>query len=340
MQSWYYAVGSLVVGKVIVKEEGEKRIMGLLDNIKEEAKKSGQSKGKFLYFAEGAKKRIRFLTDLEDGLEIVFHDSYEQGINVPCQEQYGKACPYCEQEGLRTRNLYAWSVYDYESKDVKILMQAANSFTAVPAIMALYETYGTVLDRDFVISRTGKGQTTAYAVVPMDKNKFRNTKVKALSNKAILQALAKAYPADDVDSDDDFEDIKPKSKAKKSSKKQVEEELNYSEMTAKELYELCEEREIEAEPKMKAKYYIQLLEEYDEENESEDDDWDEDEGDKEEVDYSEMSAKELYELCKERKIDVLPKKSEKYYVKQLEEYDKAQDDWDDEDEDDEDEWED
>lgn len=55
-------------------------------------------------------------------------------------------------------------------------------------------------------------------------------------------------------------------------------------------------------------------------------------------DYSEMSVKELYALCKERGIKVEPKKVAKYYIKQLEEYDDAQDDWGDED--DEDDWED
>lgn len=51
-----------------------------------------------------------------------------------------------------------------------------------------------------------------------------------------------------------------------------------------------------------------------------------------------MSAKELYKLCKERDIEVAPKKSENYYIKKLEAYDEAHEDW--EDEDDEDDWED
>ena len=105
-------------------------------------------------------------------------------------------------------------------------------------------------------------------------------------------------------------------------------------MSAKELYNLCEDRGIEAEPKMKPSYYINLLEEYDEEN-SDSDDWEEED---EEVDYSEMTAKELYKLCQERDIEALPKKSEKYYINLLKENDKAHDDWeeDDSDEDEED----
>lgn len=274
--------------------------MGILDRIKEESKKSGQSKGKFIYFREGEKKRIRFLCDFEEGMEITFHDSYEQGINVPCQEMYGKDCKYCEQEGLRTRSLFAWSVYDYDAKEVKILMQAVNNCTAVPALMALYENYGTLLDRDIVVTKTGKQQNTTYAVVPMDKNKFRNEKAKALSDKALLKYLAQAYPADGDDDEYEDDDEEEKDTKKKPSKGKGKSPMNKPEPA------------------------------------DDEDDWDDDDGD-EEVDYDDMSAKELYGLCKERGIDVPPRKPEKFYIKQLRENDKAKEDWSD-DEDDEDDW--
>lgn len=317
--------------------------MGLLDNIKGEVKKSGQSKGKFIYFREGEKKRIRFLNDMEDGMEISFHDSFAKGVNVPCQEIFGRDCPYCEDEELRTRNLYAWSVYDYEAKEVKIFMQAVNNCTAIPAIMALYETYGTLLDRDFVLTKTGQAQNTTYSVVPMDKNKFRNTKVKALSEKSILKYLDQAYPADDSEADDEDENRKGAKKGKKPAKKKSqdwdEDEMDYSELSPRELYQLCEDRDIEAEPKMKAKYYIDLLEAADEGLDNDEDDWDDEESG--EQDYSSLSPKELYQLCEERGLECRPKKSAKYYINLLEEDDKAHDDWDDEEsDDDEDEWED
>ena len=115
-------------------------------------------------------------------------------------------------------------------------------------------------------------------------------------------------------------------------------------MSVKELYKLCEDREIECEPKMKAKYYIELLEEYDEngglpwktpDDDSSDDEWDEEETSK----YEGKSAKELYKLRQERKIEAMPKKNETYYINLLEEDDKAHDDWDEEDDSDEDdEW--
>ena len=116
-------------------------------------------------------------------------------------------------------------------------------------------------------------------------------------------------------------------------------------MSAKELYALCKERDIDAKPKKTVDYYVGLLEEWRGDNsepDEEEDNWDDEDEDEGAPDYSEMSTKELYQLCKERKIDVMPKKPAKYYIAQLEEYDRAQGDWgDDEDDyDDDQEWED
>ena len=237
--------------------------MGLIDKIKSDAKKSGNNKGKFMYFKEGQKIRIRFLNDMEEGMEIVFHDSYAKGVNVPCQEIFGRACPYCDDEEMRTRSQYAWSVWDYDAKEVKIFMFPVNQCSPVPALVALFETYGTLTDRDYIVSVSGKQQNKTFSVIPMDKVKFRNDKAKPLSEKTILKYLDKAYPCEDTE--DDIED--------------EEEESDYSEMSPKELYQLCKKRDIEAEPKKSAKYYIVKLEEYDKaqddwaDDEEDDDDW-------------------------------------------------------------------
>lgn len=269
--------------------------MGLVDKIKNDVKKAGTNKSKFIYFREGVKQRVRFLTDMDDGMEVTFHDSYEAGVNVPCQEYFDRSCPYCEEEGLRTRSQYIWSVWNYETNEVQLFMFPVNNCSPIPALMAMYENYGTICDRDYVISSSGKQQNKTFSVVPMDKVKFRNTKAKAFSEQTILKLLDKAYPCDNVEDDEEDEVPKkraPKSTGNKSSKKSKVEEDEYEE-----------------------------------------DDWED-----EELDYTEMSPKELYNLCKERGIDVEPRKPAKYYINELEEYDDAQDDWAEDDE--EDDWED
>ena len=273
--------------------------MGLLDKIKNDAKKSGQNKSKFIYFREGQKQRIRFLQDMDEGMEIVFHDSFEQGINVPCQELFGRECKYCDDSDLRTRSQYCWSVWNYETSEVQLFMFAVNNCSPVPALVSMYEAYGTLLDRDYVMSVSGKQQNKTFSVVPMDKVKFRNTKAKPYSKKAVLQFIDKAWPSDE-ESDEDDEDYTPKKKQPKSTKKTRDD--------------------------------YDVEDDYDEDVDVDDEDEDDDN------DYESMSAKELFQLCKKRKIDAMPKKSQKYYIKLLEEYDEAQSDWGDDE--DEDEWED
>lgn len=247
--------------------------MGLVDDIKNQVKKSGTNKGKFLYFKSGTKIRVRFLDDMDEGHKVKFHDSYAAGINVPCQEEFGHECPYCDDDELRTRDQYAWTVWDYDAKEVKILMAPVNQCSPVPALVSMYEAYGTLCDRDYVITKSGQQQSTTFSVVPMDKAKFRNDKAKPLSESKFLQLLDKAFPCDESDDDE------PKKKTKKRPEKDddwddEEVEKDYSEMSAKELYKLCKERDIDVEPRKAAKYYITKLEEADEEG---DDDWDDEE---------------------------------------------------------------
>lgn len=274
--------------------------MSLIDKIKADVKKGGQNKRKFTYFKEGQKQRIRFLQDMDEGMEIPFHDSYELGINVPCQELFDRECPYCDDESLRTRNQYVWSVYNYEAKEVQLFMYAVNNCTPIPALMAMYENYGTLTDRDYVISVTGKAQNKTFSVVPMDKVKFRNTKAKPYSNKAVLQMIDKAYPCEETEEEDEA----PKRNKKKATKKPIK----------------------------------KVVEEPEEENDYDSEEWDE--AEESENDYSSMTPLKLYKLCKEREIEAEKKKPAKYYINLLEEYDSAQEEWgEEEDEDSEDEWE-
>lgn len=275
---------------------------GLIGKMKDDVKKSGANKGKILYVREGSKVRVRFLQELDDGLEVVMHDSFEKGINVICQEQLGKHCDYCEMDGLRTRSNYVWSVWDYDSNEVKLMMYPVNNCSPIPALLALNETYGTITDRDYVISVHGKQQNKQFSVVPLDKVKFRNEKAKPMTEKAIWNVLSKAFPTDDASDEDD-----------------EEEGYEEEEKTAK-----------KAAPKKTASAKKAPSKEVEEDDD--DADWGDEED--EAPDYSEMSARELYTECKNRKIECKPKMPAKYYINLLEEDDKANEDWGDEDDDD------
>ena len=235
---------------------------GLIEDIKRDIKKAGANKAKFVYFKSGSKVRVRFLSDLEDGFKIPFHDSYAKGINVPCQEIFGRDCLFCGDDDLRHQDLYAWSVFDYEAKQVKILMGRVNSFSPIPSLVGMYEAYGTLKDRDYIITKQGEQTNTTFSVAPMDKVKFKNKKAAAISEKQFLKYLDKAYPADTEEDD--------------------EEEKDYEDMTAVELYKVCKENGIKCKPKKKKSYYLELLEDLDEEDEEDEEELEDDEEEEEE----------------------------------------------------------
>lgn len=301
--------------------------MGLLDAMREEAKKSGANKKKMLFFRDGQKTRIRFLTDMEDGLQVTTHDNYTAGVNAICQELFDKNCDLCDDDSMRTRNQYVWSVWDYEANEVKLIMMANNQCTAVPHLISLYDQYSTLLDRDYIITRNGSGTSQSFSVIPMDKVKFRMTKAVAYSREKTIAILEKAYS--DIGDVDESETKSKKNRKYKSAKE--ESDSLYDGLSAKELYKECIERGLDVEIKKSAKYYIEELENDDLENvkDDSDDDW-EDEDNTEDIDYSNMTAQELYKLCKEREIECLTRKKPKYYIDLLEENDKTVNDWEEE----------
>ena len=113
-----------------------------------------------------------------------------------------------------------------------------------------------------------------------------------MSEQAILKAIDKAYPANNSEIEEEEEEEKSTRKKQKPTKTKTR----------------------EPEPE-----------------EDEEEDWDDEE--ENENDYEEMTARELYKLCKERDIDCKPKRSKEYYIDLLEEYDESldEDDWGDED---------
>lgn len=254
-----------------------------INDIKAEIKRSGASKGKLIYFKEGTKVRVRFLTDFEDGISVTFHDSYAKSINQPCQEMFGRECTMCDDDELRTRNKYCWAVYDYEAKEVKLILEAINQCSPVSALASFYETYGTLTDRDYEIKQLGSGSSKTFTIVPLEKRAFRNPKAKPLSEKAMLKIIDKAYPSEDVDEEEMEENPKKgtgKGKADTKAKNQKknedewedeEEKPDYSKMKPLELYKLCQEHDISCQKKKSQKYYIELLEKYDEEQDG--DEW-------------------------------------------------------------------
>lgn len=194
-----------------------------LDQIKTAVKNSGSSKKDILYFGADTSKRIRFLQELDEGHSYTFHSDFETKIYEPCQDQEDhEDCKLCQQ-GIGTKEVFVWSVYDYDTSSVKLLAIKATGISPVPALIEFFEEYGTIMDRDYKIKKVGKGMGGSYTVTPLDKEKFGVKKAKPYSEKEIWEMFKKAYSSKDVEDDDDDEgedeeEVKPTKKSKKAKK--------------------------------------------------------------------------------------------------------------------------
>ncbi|MDE7431930.1 MAG: hypothetical protein K2N34_08460 [Lachnospiraceae bacterium] len=102
------------------------------------------------------------------------------------------------------------------------------------------------------------------------KRKDCKEKMGGFSHDQMLKYLKKYGPDNTASDDEDFEE-------------EAEEQVSYDGMSAVELYKLCKERKVKADPKKPAKYYVSLLKKADEEaaqaedDAEEDEDWDDEE---------------------------------------------------------------
>lgn len=209
----------------------------LIKEMKERIAKSGSSKKEIIYFTPDSVKRIRFLTDLNDGIMIQFHSDFENHIFEVCHDQEDhENCPLCRDE-VPIIEQYAWSVWDYDSNAVRIMCIKATGISPVPALIELYEEYGTLTDRDLKIKKIGKGTGGSFAVTPLDKSRFRNGNAKPFTEKQIREIFDKAYSSTVADeADDDEIEEKPK---KKKAKKEPTLREKFEELSFNELKEIC-----------------------------------------------------------------------------------------------------
>ena len=194
----------------------------LISKMKEQIAKSGASKKDILYFGKDAVKRIRFLQELDDGFMIWFHNDFGAKIMEPCHDQEDhENCKLCE-DGVTLQQQFVWSVWDYDSNAVRLLMFKASGVSPIPSLIEMSSEFDTIMDRDYKIKKVGQGTGGSFVVTPLDKERFTNKKAKPYNNKQVLDIISKAYETDnDEDNDDENEEeeSKKRSKDKKKSKK-------------------------------------------------------------------------------------------------------------------------
>lgn len=240
-----------------------------LAKLKKQIAASGQSKKGFWYVKEGQKRRIRFIkggpkdkgTDLEKGITIPWHSKWEGSravVDSPCLSQYGKDCPFCGVEDVKLRERFAWTIYDYESKEAQIFLFYANRNSPITHLAASYDEWGTVCDRDLTIARNGTGTDTTYTIIAGTPSKFRFA-VNPFSVAKILDMTWKAFGTGKLDEypdegseDSDEEDYEEEDETEDDSDEEEEAEEDYEDDDdEEEEVELPRKRAVKAVPAKK-----------------------------------------------------------------------------------------
>ena len=100
----------------------QKRRESMVQRIKDRIAKSGKGIGNFIRVRAGSKIKIRFVSEFGDAVLIKEHDKWGALSPTPCLKyHFDKVCEFCKIPDVRTRDIFAWTVYDYEAHKRKII---------------------------------------------------------------------------------------------------------------------------------------------------------------------------------------------------------------------------
>lgn len=144
---------------------------------------------------------VRFLTEpYGDDAWIDYYEHYDSTRKYyPCVEG---DCPGC-QDGERASKRYLAAVVDVaENRVVPLVMPV----TMAISVEKKYEKYGTLLDRDYELERSGTGFETTYEVTPEPPSKMNLSRYDVPDLLALLEdqlTLSESITDEDDDDDDD-----------------------------------------------------------------------------------------------------------------------------------------
>lgn len=170
-----------------------------------------------LTFKEGEARTVRFLHEPFGRTPWVeYYEHYVpgggggNGAYVPCIEN-------CRLDGdVRAGKRWYVNVWDRDSKQVRLLKLTG---AMVENLIIKYERRGTIMDRDYSITRTGEGTDTKYHIEAEEKEAFNQRNIKLIDIVQYLDQQAQAYyggtrglkarssSIDDDEDEDDVEDV-------------------------------------------------------------------------------------------------------------------------------------
>lgn len=175
---------------------GKVKSMG---GLKSSLKKGGGA-GYLTRVSADSSLTVRFLTEPE-GNWVQYYEHYDDTRKFyPCTDD----CPGCADGDSPSQRYLANALDVADGKVIPLVMPKTLAASAVKK----YEKYGTLLDRDYEIERSGSGFDTSYEITPEPPSKMNVSRFDLIDLEEILAAQLQDEDEDveDEDESDDDED--------------------------------------------------------------------------------------------------------------------------------------
>lgn len=186
--------------------------MGSLKALKKTLEKGSGGGTWIKYIPKNGSKTVRFLREPEHWVNYLEHFDQVARRSFPCN---GEAdCPGCKGGERKSSRYLADAIEIEDSREQVIALQLPKDLAN--RLVVRYERNGTLLDRDFELTRSGEGLDTVYDVDALAPRKRNIAKYTPLDLEQVLEdAYNDVFGAED---DEDEVDIAPVIKKRAKSK--------------------------------------------------------------------------------------------------------------------------
>ena len=198
------------MAKVVKKRRVASQTYDSLNDLKKSVKKGGGGASGKIGFIPEDPITVRFLSEPETW--VGYYEHYN-GPNAdprysPCvKDSSPGGCDYEPYQGNKPAFRYLANAYNVDQSKVQALKMPKS---LVEQLVTFAAKYGTILDRDYELSRSGSGMDTTYSAVPEDKSPIKIARFrKEMSDlEQLLEDWADEQDgADDDDEDEEDEDV-------------------------------------------------------------------------------------------------------------------------------------
>lgn len=183
--------------------------VGSMKTLKQTLQKGGGGNAWIKYIPKNGNLNVRFIQEPEEWVNYVEHYDMTLRKSYPCNGE--ASCPGCN-SGERKSYRYLANAVDIES-DRAIPLQLPKDLAN--RLVVKYEKWGTLIDRDIELTRSGEGLDTVY---DLDAGVPSRMKIDKYTPLDLLKVLDDAFRDVFGGGTDDDEDEKPKAAVKMRAK--------------------------------------------------------------------------------------------------------------------------